>query len=85
MESIIDSEITVNYNNHIKPIGHELLLYLQTSQKCGVFYVTFKIVQNKKSRALSLPSYREDVAKDLLKIPQMLPTPEGSYPQTEGL
>nr|DAU86363.1 MAG TPA: hypothetical protein [Caudoviricetes sp.] len=51
----------------------------------STLYNILGICQNKKSRALSLPSYREDVAKDLLKIPQMLPTSEGSYPQTEGL
>ena len=68
LESIIDCEITVDYNNHIKqPIGHELLLQLQTSQKCGVFYVTWRIENNSN------------------KNPPGAGTPEGSYPQTEGL
>ena len=51
----------------------------------GSFMLHLKYFKTKKSRALSLPSYWEDVAKDLLLNPQMLSTSGGSYPQTEGL
>lgn len=51
----------------------------------GSFMLHLKYFKTKKSRALSLPSYREDVAKDLLLNPQMLSTSGGKLPTNRRL